>query len=56
MLPLPRADAGFRRYDRICETLLHELAHMRHSEHDNAFKKLNSQVSGLGMDCDGILS
>lgn len=38
--------AGFRRYDRICETLMHELAHMVHSEHDNAFKTLNSEVSG----------
>ena len=56
VLLLLRAVAGFRRYDRICETLLHELAHMRHSEHDNAFKELNSQVCGLGMDCDDRLS
>lgn len=35
---------GFRRYDRICETLMHELAHMVHSEHDNAFKTLNSEL------------
>lgn len=29
---------GFRRYDRIRETLCHELAHMVHSEHDANFK------------------
>ncbi|PSC69486.1 zinc metallo ase [Micractinium conductrix] len=40
---------GFRRYDRIRETLLHELAHMVHSEHDAAFKTLNSQ---LRRECD----
>ncbi|KAI3427299.1 hypothetical protein D9Q98_010218, partial [Chlorella vulgaris] len=42
---------GFRRYDRIRETLLHELAHMVHSEHDNAFKELNSQ---LRRECDAL--
>lgn len=35
---------GFRRYDRIRETLVHELAHMVFSEHDNSFKELNSQL------------
>ena len=35
---------GFRRYDRIRETLIHELAHMVFSEHDNNFKELNSQL------------
>ena len=35
---------GFRRYDRIRETLIHELAHMVFSEHDNHFKELNSQL------------
>ena len=35
---------GFRRYDRIRETLIHELAHMVFSEHDNNFKALNSQL------------
>ena len=35
---------GFRRYDRIRETLVHELAHMMFSEHDNNFKALNSQL------------
>lgn len=39
---------GFRRYDRIKETLLHELAHMVWGEHDNSFKELNSQVLGVG--------
>lgn len=33
---------GFRRYDRIKETLIHELAHMVHGDHDNAFKEFNS--------------
>lgn len=32
------------RYDRIRETLCHELAHMVWSEHDNRFKELNSQL------------
>ena len=32
------------RYDRIRETLCHELAHMVWSEHDNRFKQLNSQL------------
>ncbi|DBA84875.1 TPA: hypothetical protein ACH3X1_005894 [Trebouxia sp. C0004] len=35
---------GFRRYDRIRETLCHELAHMVWGEHDNRFKELNSQL------------
>ncbi|KAK9799763.1 hypothetical protein WJX73_001696 [Symbiochloris irregularis] len=35
---------GFRRYDRIRETLCHELAHMVWGEHDNRFKALNSQL------------
>lgn len=35
---------GFRRYERIRETLVHELAHMVFSEHDNDFKELNSQL------------
>ncbi|EIE18609.1 hypothetical protein COCSUDRAFT_60270 [Coccomyxa subellipsoidea C-169] len=35
---------GFRRYDRIRETLIHELAHMVWGEHDHNFKELNSQL------------
>ncbi|KAK9804353.1 hypothetical protein WJX72_008599 [[Myrmecia] bisecta] len=35
---------GFRRYDRIRETLCHELAHMVWGEHDHNFKQLNSQL------------
>lgn len=35
---------GFRRYDRIRETLLHELAHQVWGEHDDNFKELNSQL------------
>lgn len=33
---------GFRRYDKIRDTLCHELAHMVFSEHNNDFKELNS--------------
>lgn len=35
---------GFRKYDSIRQTLIHELAHMVYSEHDNPFKELNSQL------------
>ena len=35
---------GFRRYDSIRLTLIHELAHMVHAEHDVPFKELNSQL------------
>jgi hypothetical protein len=35
---------GFRQYSRIKETMIHELAHMVHAEHDNKFKELNSQL------------
>ena len=35
---------GFRRYDRIRETLVHELTHMVWADHDNNFKELNSQA------------
>jgi hypothetical protein len=36
---------GFRRYERIRETLIHELAHMVHSPHDFNFKALNSELT-----------
>lgn len=36
--------AGFRKYLRVRETLVHELAHMQHDDHDAAFKELNSQL------------
>mmetsp|Transcript_22679 Transcript_22679/g.73760 ORF Transcript_22679/g.73760 Transcript_22679/m.73760 type:complete len:671 (-) Transcript_22679:81-2093(-) len=36
---------GFRKYNRIMETLLHELAHMVYGDHDNNFKALNSQLT-----------
>lgn len=32
--------AGFRKYDRILETMCHELAHNVHSGHDAAFRAL----------------
>jgi hypothetical protein len=36
---------GFRRYERIRETLIHELAHMVHGPHDLRFKALNSELT-----------
>jgi hypothetical protein len=36
---------GMRHYLRIRETLIHELAHMVHSEHDLRFKQLNSELT-----------
>lgn len=39
---------GFRKYARIRETLVHELAHMVWEEHDDRFKTFNSQVGGSG--------
>ncbi|KAL9319541.1 hypothetical protein ACSQ67_011380 [Phaseolus vulgaris] len=42
---------GFRKYERIKKTLLHELAHMVYSEHDANFyaldKQLNQEASSL---------
>ncbi|XP_033513106.1 uncharacterized protein [Nicotiana tomentosiformis] len=35
---------GFRKYDSIKKTLLHEFAHMVHSEHDANFHTLDKQV------------
>ncbi|KAI9140848.1 WLM domain-containing protein, partial [Paraphysoderma sedebokerense] len=36
---------GFRTYDSIRKVLLHELAHMVHSEHDSNFHTLNRQLN-----------
>ncbi|XP_037469353.1 uncharacterized protein LOC119341586 [Triticum dicoccoides] len=36
---------GFRKYESIKKTLLHELAHMVHSEHDADFFALNKQLN-----------
>lgn len=36
--------AGFRAYNRIRETLVHELAHNLHADHDDHFKALNSEL------------
>ncbi|ONK69273.1 uncharacterized protein A4U43_C05F21130 [Asparagus officinalis] len=36
---------GFRKYQSIKKTLLHELAHMVHSEHDANFFALNKQLN-----------
>ena len=35
---------GFRKYLRIRETLMHELAHMEYDDHGPGFKELNSQL------------
>jgi WLM domain len=35
---------GLRRYQKIRETLVHELTHMVWGDHDNNFKQLNSQL------------
>lgn len=35
---------GFRRYEKILETLLHELVHIVWGDHDDNFKQLNSQL------------
>ncbi|KAK9691327.1 hypothetical protein RND81_09G190000 [Saponaria officinalis] len=36
---------GFRKYERIKKTLLHELAHMVYSEHDENFHALDKQLN-----------
>lgn len=36
---------GFRKYESIKKTLLHELAHMVYSDHDANFKALDSQLN-----------
>jgi hypothetical protein len=36
---------GFRHYSIIVKTVLHELAHMVHSEHDKHFHALNNQLN-----------
>ncbi|XP_018849955.2 uncharacterized protein LOC109012658 isoform X2 [Juglans regia] len=36
---------GFRKYESIKKTLLHELAHMVHSEHDENFYALDKQLN-----------
>eukprot|EP00798_Chlamydomonas_sp_ICE-L_P023323 gene23323-30564_t len=42
---IPQVLAGFRKYDRIRETLIHELAHMEIDDHNNEFKALKSQLT-----------
>jgi len=54
MWPLPRSLQlrltvmrflqGFRNYERIRETLVHELTHNVWRDHDNSFKELNSRL------------
>lgn len=36
---------GFRKFDMIRKTMIHELAHMVYSEHDDDFKRLNSTLN-----------
>ncbi|KAI9173302.1 hypothetical protein H9P43_007433 [Blastocladiella emersonii ATCC 22665] len=37
--------AGFRHFDGVCKVLLHELAHMVHSDHDEQFHALNRKLN-----------
>lgn len=41
---------GFRRFQKIRETLIHELTHNVWSDHDHNFKQLNSQLLREAMD------
>jgi len=43
---------GFRKYETIRDTLIHELTHMVWSDHDDNFKRLNSQLQD---ECDQFL-
>jgi len=43
---------GFRKYAVIRQTLIHELTHMVWSDHDDNFKRLNSQLQA---ECDQFL-
>lgn len=43
---------GFRKYESIKKTLLHELAHMVHSEHDADFYALNKQLNEEAISLD----
>uniref|UniRef100_A0A7N0TIP2 WLM domain-containing protein n=2 Tax=Kalanchoe fedtschenkoi TaxID=63787 RepID=A0A7N0TIP2_KALFE len=43
---------GFRKYEIIKKTLLHELAHMVYSEHDANFHALNSQLNKEALSLD----
>lgn len=36
---------GFRKFDMIRKTMIHELAHMVYSDHDDNFKQLNSRLN-----------
>lgn len=42
---------GFRHYSIIVKTVLHELAHMVHSEHDKHFHALNNQLNKVRLFC-----
>ncbi|KAI3852265.1 hypothetical protein MKW92_022740 [Papaver armeniacum] len=43
---------GFRKYESIKKTLLHELAHMLHSEHDANFYALDKQLNEEAVSLD----
>lgn len=47
---------GFRKYDKIKETLIHELAHMIFGDHDNDFKQFNSKLRKEADAADWTLS
>lgn len=36
---------GFRKFDMILSTMIHELAHMKYPDHDDDFKRFNRQLS-----------
>lgn len=44
--------AGFRKYNSIRKTLLHELTHMVHDDHDEQFKALNSLLNKQAEELD----
>ena len=43
---------GFRKYDYVKKVLIHELTHNVHGDHDNDFKKLNSQLLRESVELD----
>jgi hypothetical protein len=43
---------GFRKYESIKKTLLHELAHMVHDEHDEKFNALDKQLNQEAVSLD----
>lgn len=44
--------SGFRNYSEVKRVLIHELSHMVHSDHNNEFKTLNSELTGAVLELD----